>query len=225
MRPAPGAPAGLAARRRKSGRAWMGNARVRSIRTGLPVGSRRLRGLSESARSRPDRAGPIDARGGAAAAENTPDLGARDRSLGSPPCSLASAVRQLPRNPLEPLLRPAGTAGDCEALQVRFPARLRIGGACRAGLLRLRRAVPEDSRDLLESGVLTAEARPDPSRAPIPPHSPARGGKFRIYGRDAQGDIDLDLSFERSLAPVAESKPVRPQGPKSEPECASFSRL
>ena len=32
-------------------------------------------------------------------------------------------------------------------------------------------------------------------------------GKFGLYGRDARGEIDLDLSFDRALAPMAEIRP------------------
>jgi hypothetical protein len=38
----------------------------------------------------------------------------------------------------------------------------------------------------------------------------AEDGKFGLYGRNASGQIDLDLSLERSLAPVAGVRPARP---------------
>jgi phosphopantothenoylcysteine synthetase/decarboxylase len=76
---------------------------------------------------------------------------------------------------------------------------------------------PKSLQDLLESGVLTAEGATDPYGRPYRYILRPEEGKFRIYGRDAQGDIDLDLSFERSLAPVAESKPGSSPGPEKQP--------
>ena len=131
---------------------------------------------------------------------------------------LASAVRQLPRNPLNLFLRPAGERRETREL---------FKSVSLARLAAVERAVrvyydssgryPKTLQDLLESGVLTAEGATDPYgrlyRYILRPEE----GKFRIYGRDAQGDIDLDLSFERSLAPVAESKPGSSQGPEKRP--------
>ena len=47
----------------------------------------------------------------------------------------------------------------------------------------------------------------------------AEDGKFGLYGRNARGQIDLDLSLERSLAPVSELRPApsRQQEPAEKP--------
>jgi hypothetical protein len=66
---------------------------------------------------------------------------------------------------------------------------------------------PKSLEDLLTSGVLSVEGAADPYGRPYRYILRPEEGKFRIYGWDARGDIDLDLSFERSLAPVAESHP------------------
>jgi len=120
----------------------------------------------------------------------------------------ASAVRQVPQNPLNLFFRPAGERPEAREL---------FKSVSLARLASLERAVrvyydssghyPKSLEDLLASGVLTAEGATDPYGRPYRYILRPEEGKFRIYGRDARGDIDLDLSFERSLAPVAESRP------------------
>lgn len=39
-------------------------------------------------------------------------------------------------------------------------------------------------------------------------------GRFGLYGRNAEGSIDLDLSFDRSLSPVSEASPLIENGRK-----------
>jgi hypothetical protein len=131
---------------------------------------------------------------------------------------LASAVRQIPRNPVNLFLRPAGERRETQEL---------FKSVSLARLASVERAVrvyydssgryPKSLQDLLESGVLTAEGATDPYGRQYRYILRPEEGKFRIYGRDAQGDIDLDISFERSLAPVAESKPAPSPGAEKQP--------
>jgi hypothetical protein len=130
----------------------------------------------------------------------------------------ASAVRQIPRNPLNLFLRPA---------QERPEARELFKSVSLARLASVERAVrvyydssgqyPKGLQDLVESGVLTSEGASDPYGRPYRYILRPEEGKFRIYGRDAQGDIDLDLSFERSLAPVTEAHPDSSNRPETQP--------
>ncbi len=76
---------------------------------------------------------------------------------------------------------------------------------------------PKRIEDLLEKGVLTREAITDPFGRPYRYILRSEDGKFSLYGRNPQGNIDVDLAFERSLAPVSESQParaVKPPEPK-----------
>jgi hypothetical protein len=66
---------------------------------------------------------------------------------------------------------------------------------------------PLNLQDLTNSGVIDDRAVEDPwgrsYRYILRPDQ----GKFGLYGRDGDGQIDLDLSFDRTLAPVAELRP------------------
>lgn len=126
----------------------------------------------------------------------------------------ASAVRQVPQNRLNIFFRPAGERQEVRDL---------FKSVSLARLALLERAVrvyydasgqyPKSLDDLLESRVLTREAATDPYGRPYRYILRTEEGKFKIFGRDARGDIDLDLSFERTLAPVSESHP-EPAAPK-----------
>ncbi len=98
-----------------------------------------------------------------------------------------------------------------------------------ARLARLERAVrvfydstgqyPRSLKDLIAAGVLRADAIYDPYGRPYRYILRSDDGKFGLYGRNPQGGIDLDLSFDGSLAPVAGTRPaaskVRPERPPS----------
>jgi hypothetical protein len=130
----------------------------------------------------------------------------------------ASAIRQVPRNPLNLFFRPAGERPEAREL---------FKSVSLARLASVERAVrvyydssgryPKSLQDLLDSGVLSAEGATDPYGRPYRYILRPEEGKFRIYGRDALGDIDLDISFERSLAPVAESNPDSSTRPEKQP--------
>jgi uncharacterized protein DUF4388 len=78
---------------------------------------------------------------------------------------------------------------------------------------------PRSLEELDASGIIREGALRDPwgraYRYIVRPEQ----GKFGLYGKDARGYIDLDLSFDRTLAPVAEIRPglAKPRVPESEP--------
>lgn len=67
---------------------------------------------------------------------------------------------------------------------------------------------PRSLEDLVISGILDGDDLRDPYGRHYRYILRQEDGKFGLYGRNASGDIDLDLSFERSLAPVSELHPV-----------------
>lgn len=127
---------------------------------------------------------------------------------------VASGVRQIPKNPLNLFFRPA---------LERQEARDLFKSVSLARLALLERAVrvyydssgryPKSLEDLLASRVLTPEGATDPYGRQYRYILRPEEGKFKIYGRDPRGDIDLDLAFERSLAPVSESRASSPAPP------------
>lgn len=74
---------------------------------------------------------------------------------------------------------------------------------------------PKSLDDLVAAGILDEEAMTDPYGRKYRYILRPDDGKFGLYGRNALGEIDLDLSFDRTLAPVAEIHPAnsrnRPQ--------------
>ncbi len=126
----------------------------------------------------------------------------------------ALAVREVPGNPWNLFLHPPGERREAAQL---------LKAVSLAHLASIERALrvyydssgqyPKKVEDLLAAGVLSPRAITDPYGRPYRYILRSEDGKFSLYGRNAQGDIDLDLSFERSLAPVSESRPalkVRP---------------
>jgi hypothetical protein len=67
---------------------------------------------------------------------------------------------------------------------------------------------PKSLDDLVAAGILDEEATIDPYGRKYRYILRSDDGKFGLYGRNAFGEIDLDLSFDRSLAPVAEIHPA-----------------
>ncbi|HYR46914.1 MAG TPA: hypothetical protein VER78_07895, partial [Thermoanaerobaculia bacterium] len=68
---------------------------------------------------------------------------------------------------------------------------------------------PRGLSDLTASGILDPALVRDPWGRPYRYVIRPESGRFGIYGRNALGDMDLDLSFERNLAPVSEVRPQR----------------
>ena len=123
------------------------------------------------------------------------------------------AVWLVPRNPWNLLLRPPAQASESASL---------FKSVSLARLVALERAVrvfydssgqyPRSLEDLVVAGVLSEKALEDPYGRPYRYILRSEDGKFGLYGRNAEGNIDLDLSLDRTLAPVAE---IRPAGSRS----------
>ncbi len=129
----------------------------------------------------------------------------------------ALAVREVPGNPWNLFLHPPGERREAADL-LRAVSLGRLGTIERA--LRVyydsSGQYPKKVEDLLAAGVLTREAITDPYGQPYRYILRSEDGKFSLYGRNAQGNIDLDLSFERSLAPVSGSRPAGKAKPPDE---------
>ncbi len=121
----------------------------------------------------------------------------------------ALAVREVPGNPWNLFLHPPGERREAADL-LKAVSLGRLGSIERA--LRVyydsSGRYPKRVEDLLAAGVLAREAITDPYGRTYRYILRSEDGKFSLYGRNAQGNIDLDLSFERSLAPVSESRPA-----------------
>jgi hypothetical protein len=114
------------------------------------------------------------------------------------------------RHRWDPLLRPTGESATFGDLYKSLSL---------ARLVRIERAVrvyydstgqyPKSLDDLTLAGLLDEDTLRDPYGRTYRYILRPDDGKFGIYGRNATGAIDLDLSFDRSLAPVAEIHPGR----------------
>jgi hypothetical protein len=123
--------------------------------------------------------------------------------------ALAIALSFAPRNPANLFLRP---------ISENPPARDLAKANSLARLLAVGRAVrvyygstgryPRTIGQLAAEGILDENSLRDPYgrfyRYILRPED----GKFALYGRTAKGEIDLDLSHEGQLAPVAEIRPA-----------------
>lgn len=67
---------------------------------------------------------------------------------------------------------------------------------------------PKSLDDLVAAGILDEDVTVDPYGRKYRYILRSDDGKFGLYGRNAFGEIDLDLSFDRTLAPVAELHPA-----------------
>lgn len=124
------------------------------------------------------------------------------------------AVRWIPRNPANLLLRPAregGLAADISkavslnrAVSIERAVRVYYDSSGR---------YPRNLQDLVVTGILDEDALRDPYGRFYRYILRAEDGKFGLYGRNAMGQIDLDLSLERSLAPVSELRPAKSRQP------------
>ena len=116
----------------------------------------------------------------------------------------------IPLNPLNVLLRPRGES----RLAASFLKSISL-----ERLTALERAVrvfydssgqyPRTLDDLIVARIISESAIRDPYGRSYRYILRSEEGKFGLYGRNARGQIDLDLSFDRTLAPVAEIHPVR----------------
>ncbi len=122
-------------------------------------------------------------------------------------CALASYL--VKRNPWNALLRPLGQTREAGEF---------LKSVSLARLAAIERAVrvyydssgqyPRSLEDLIVSGILRESAVRDPYGRPYRYILRSEDGKFGLYGRNASGEIDLDLSFDRTLAPVSERHPA-----------------
>jgi len=118
----------------------------------------------------------------------------------------------VPRNPWNLLLRPARTGP---------PPGILLKAISLDRLVRLERAVriyydgsgryPRSLDDLVAVGILEEDWLIDPYGRRYRYILRSEEGKFGIYGRNPEGQIDLDLSFDRALAPVAQRRPAAPR--------------
>jgi hypothetical protein len=123
---------------------------------------------------------------------------------------LALGYVLVPRNPLNVLMRPLGES----RISASFLKSVSLGR-----LTALERAVrvfydssgqyPRTLDDLIVQRIIGENATRDPYGRTYRYILRSEEGKFGLYGRNARGEIDLDLSFDRTLAPVAEIHPVR----------------
>jgi len=124
----------------------------------------------------------------------------------------------MPRNPANLFFRPAGeirAAADLlkaislnRAVAVERAVRIYYDASGR---------YPRTLEDLVVAGIVEEDGLRDPYERFYRYILRAEEGKFGLYGRNARGQIDLDLSLERSLAPVSELRPA-PTRQKQEKE-------
>ncbi len=130
----------------------------------------------------------------------------------------ALSVWLMPRNPANLLFRPAGEIRETadllkaislnRAVSVERAVRIYYDASGR---------YPRGLEDLVVAGILEEDGLRDPYDRFYRYILRAEDGKFGLYGRNARGQIDLDLSLERSLAPVSELRPA-PTRQKEEKE-------
>jgi hypothetical protein len=130
------------------------------------------------------------------------------------PILIAAGYMLVPRNPWNLFVRTPGTRHETAD----FLKSVSLGR-----LSSIERAVrvfydssgqyPKKLGDLVNAGILQEEALTDPYGRGYRYILRSEDGKFGLYGRNASGEIDLDLSFDRTLAPVAEIHPASTRRP------------
>jgi len=125
----------------------------------------------------------------------------------------------IPRNPANVFWRPAGEIREIAdvAKSVSLNRAVSIERAVRIFYDSTGR-YPRGLEDLVVAGIVDEDSLRDPYERFYRYILRAEDGKFGLYGRNARGQIDLDLSLERSLAPVSELRPApsRQQEPAAE---------
>jgi hypothetical protein len=122
------------------------------------------------------------------------------------------AVWRIPRNPWNFLLRPWAESSPFGvfAKSVSLDRLSAIERAVRVHYDATGR-YPRSLEELTNSGIIRPGALRDPWGRAYRYILRPEQGKFGLYGKDFRGQIDLDLSFDRTLAPVAELRPGPPQ--------------
>jgi len=132
----------------------------------------------------------------------------------------ALSVYLIPRNPANILWRPPGEVREIAdvAKAVSLNRAIAIERAVRIFYDATGR-YPRGLEDLVVAGIVDEDSLRDPYERFYRYILRAEDGKFGLYGRNARGQIDLDLSLERSLAPVSELRPApsRQQEPTEKP--------
>jgi hypothetical protein len=130
----------------------------------------------------------------------------------------ASAVRRLPQDPSGLFLRAARVSQE-ESDLLKAVSLYRLTSLERAVRVYFDSSgqYPRSLEDLFRSAVLTREGATDPYGRMYRYILRPQEGKFSLYGRNARGDIDLDLTFERSLVPRSESRPASPASRPGKP--------
>ncbi len=145
-----------------------------------------------------------------AAAAAPPRVSGRTAALWAALLVLAAfAVYLIPRNPANLFLRQPGEIA--EGVELRKAISLnRVVAVERAIRIYYDASgrYPRSLEDLVVAGILEEDALRDPYGRFFRYILRAEDGKFGLYGRNARGEIDLDLSLERSLAPVSELRPA-----------------
>jgi len=119
------------------------------------------------------------------------------------------AVFLVPRNPANLVFRPAGEIRETEDLLKAISLNRAVG--VERGVRVYYDATgryPRGLEDLVVAGIFDEDALRDPYGRFYRYILRAEDGKFSLFGRNAKGKIDLDLSLERSLAPVSELRPA-----------------
>jgi hypothetical protein len=126
----------------------------------------------------------------------------------------ASAWVEVPRGAWNVLLRPRGERREVANI---------LGSVSLARQASIERAVrvyydatgqyPKSLEDLLKARVLDPRISHDPYGYPYRYILRSEDGKFSLYGHDWKGGIDVNLSLERSLAPVSEAGSSRKKKP------------
>jgi hypothetical protein len=155
---------------------------------------------------------PAEAPATSAPAPSRAAVGARAVLLWAVLAALAAgAFYLIPRNPANLLLQESGRVEEGAELRKAISLNRAVS---------IERAVriyydasgryPRSLEDLVVAGILEEDALRDPYGRFYRYILRAEDGKFGLYGRNASGQIDLDLSLERSLAPVAGVRAPRP---------------
>ncbi len=131
----------------------------------------------------------------------------------------AASVYLVPRNPANLLLRSAGEIRESADLYraISLNRAVAIERAIRVSYDATGR-YPRGLEDLVVAGILDEDALRDPYGRFYRYILRAEDGKFGLYGRNARGQIDLDLSLERSLAPVSGLRPAPSRQQEQKPE-------
>jgi hypothetical protein len=118
----------------------------------------------------------------------------------------AGAFLLLTRNPVNVFMRPHREARETSSF---------LKAVSLDRLVGIERAVrvfydstgryPRSLDDLVASGILNESLVRDPWNRRYRYILRSEDGKFGLYGRNSVGEIDLDLSFDRSLAPVSDA--------------------